>query len=97
METQIKIGNHRVMVRHPEGTTLRAEGKTLVTDPQRPEDAKFRKELEASGLQWGDAVKWITSKLGVEQCAACRSRQEILNHAKQLGWGETIRQIRATL
>ena len=94
METQIKIGNHRVMVRHPDGTKLRVEGKTLIADPQRPEDVRFRKELEASGLQWGDAVKWMADKLGIEQCPSCRETQIVLNNVRQLGWAEAIRQIR---
>lgn len=97
MESQLKIGNHRVQVRHPEGTVLRVEGKTLVADPQRPEDVRFRQELEREGVKWGDVVKWITTKLGVEQCASCRTRQEILNRARQLGWKEAIRQIKETL
>jgi len=85
------------MVGHPDGTTLRNEGKTLIVTPQRPEDVRFKQELEKAGVRWGDAVKWVTSKMGLRQCAACHSRQEILNQARQLGWAETIRQIKETL
>ena len=52
--------------------------------------------LEKEGIQWGDAVKWVASRLGVKQCAPCRARQEILNNASNLGWTETIRQIKST-
>lgn len=97
METQVKVGEHRVTIRHPEGTVLRREGKTLVADPQRPEDVRFRQELQAEGIQWGDAIAWVTSKMGIRQCPPCHARQEILNHARQLGWKEAIRQIKETL
>lgn len=53
--------------------------------------------LEKSGIKWGDAIAWTTKKLGIKQCAPCKARQEILNSAKELGWAETIRQLKETL
>lgn len=53
-------------------------------------------ELEREGIPWGDAIAWVTKKIGVKQCAPCKARQEILNHAAQNGWAETMRQIRET-
>jgi len=82
------------MVRHPEGTALRREGKALIAAPQRPEDVRFRQDLEQAGVQWGDAVKWATDRLGIHQCASCEEAQAVMNHVKQLGWVEAIRQIR---
>lgn len=54
-------------------------------------------QLESEGIRWGDAVAWVTKKLGIKQCAPCKARQEILNRANELGWKETIRQIKETL
>ena len=85
------------MVTHPDGTKLQNEGKKLVVAPQRPEEIRFRDEVEKAGVQWGDAIAWVTGKMGIRQCAPCHARQEILNHARQLGWAETIRQIKETL
>jgi hypothetical protein len=53
-------------------------------------------KLNNAGLQLGDAVAWVTKRLGVKQCAPCKARQEILNHASQVGWIETLRQIKET-
>ncbi len=55
-------------------------------------DEKLAKE----GLHLGDAIAWVTKKVGIKQCAPCKARQEILNHAAALGWSETIRQIKET-
>jgi len=53
-------------------------------------------ELKKAGLQLGDAIAWVTKKVGIKQCAPCKARQEILNHVSELGWTETIKQIRGT-
>lgn len=59
-----------------------------------PEQKAAQAEIEASGIQWGDVVAWATKKLGMNQCAKCKARQLILNHIKELGVSEAIRQIR---
>jgi hypothetical protein len=53
--------------------------------------------LQEAGLKLGDAIAWVTHKLGIPQCAPCKARQEILNNAQKLGWKETIRQLKETL
>jgi len=55
------------------------------------------KELAKEGLALGDAIAWVTKKIGMKQCAPCKARQEILNNASELGWKETLRQIKETL
>jgi hypothetical protein len=52
--------------------------------------------LEKQGIPWGSAIKWATSKVGISQCSRCKAREEILNHARELGWAETLRQIKET-
>jgi hypothetical protein len=64
---------------------------------QGEEQRDVEAELEKQGLKLGDAVAWVTKKIGMKQCAPCKARQEILNHAKELGWSETIKQIKDTL
>ena len=86
-----------VPYRHPVGAVNTGEirwdcGKQTVTPPDEVD-----KQLANSGLQLGDTIAWVTKKLGVKQCAPCKARQEILNHVKQLGWVETLKQIRQTL
>ena len=53
--------------------------------------------LEKQGLKLGDAIAWVTKKIGLKQCAPCKARQEILNNAQKLGWSETLKQIKETL
>jgi hypothetical protein len=53
--------------------------------------------LEKAGIPWGDAIAWVTKKIGIQQCAPCKARQEILNNASKNGWTETLRQIKETL
>jgi hypothetical protein len=60
------------------------------------ENSSIDEELGKEGLQIGDAIAWVTGKMGITQCSSCHARQEILNNAKALGWKETIRQIKAT-
>lgn len=59
---------------------------------QNEVDAK----IAEAGIQWGSAIKWVTSKVGVKQCSACKAREVILNHAKELGWAETLKQLKET-
>lgn len=53
--------------------------------------------LNEGGVMWGDAVAWVTKRLGIHQCAPCKARQEILNHMGEHGIAETVRLIRDTL
>ena len=61
------------------------------------EQRSVEEELAKEGIQWGDAIAWVTKKIGMKQCAPCKARQEILNSARELGWSETIRQLKETL
>jgi hypothetical protein len=67
--------------------------------PQLPGDPAYnmQQELAERGVQWGDAIAWVTKKIGMKQCAPCKARQEIFNRVSELGWVETIRQIKATV
>lgn len=58
---------------------------------------ELEKHLEENAILWGDAVAWVTKKLGMSQCSPCKARQEILNNAKTLGWAETLKQLKATV
>ena len=51
-------------------------------------------KLEAEGIQWGDAIAWASNKLGINQCAPCKARQEILNHTKEHGWLGTLKALK---
>ena len=53
--------------------------------------------LEKAGIQWGTAVKKVTSWIGLRQCSSCKAREVILNKAAELGWAETLRQLKDTL
>lgn len=53
-------------------------------------------QLERAGIGLGDAIAWVTHKFGIQQCAPCKARQEILNNVKKVGWVETLRQIKDT-
>ena len=72
--------------------------KKLITHPVQPlsDYQKLDSELSEAGIKWGDAIAWVTKKIGIKQCPPCKARQEILNSASKLGWKETIRQIKAT-
>ena len=52
--------------------------------------------LEKEGVKWGSAIKWVTGKIGLKQCSSCKAREVILDHAKELGWAETLRQLKET-
>ena len=53
--------------------------------------------LERSGVQWGSVIKFVTQRIGIKQCSACKAREIILNSAKENGWAETIRQLKETI
>jgi hypothetical protein len=57
---------------------------------------ELSEELSNQGIQWGDAIAWVTKSLGISQCTPCKARQEILNKAGTLGVKETIRLIKET-
>ncbi len=63
-----------------------------IVDRGETVDEKLAKE----GLGLGDAIAWVTKKIGIKQCAPCKARQEILNSAAEIGWKETIKQLRET-
>lgn len=50
--------------------------------------------LEKHGLKLGDAVAKVTKWLGIRECTPCAARRKILNNARELGWAETIRQLK---
>lgn len=52
--------------------------------------------MEKAGVQWGSAIKWVTKRIGLKQCSSCKAREEILNHAKEYGWIETMKQLKDT-
>lgn len=54
------------------------------------EQRSVEEELARQGIKWGDAVAWVTKKLGVQQCAPCKARQVIMNQ----GIAETVKHIR---
>lgn len=86
----------------PENTPYSAEWKftgeiawDCGNDPV-PSGPSVDEELNKAGIQWGDAIAWVTKKIGVKQCAPCKARQEILNHAKENGWVATLKSIKET-
>ena len=54
-------------------------------------------ELLNAGIQWGDAVAWVTKRFGIRHCSSCQARREILNRMNELGLKEVIRRIKETL
>ena len=98
MKSTLRIGGRDIVVSHPENVQLRMEGNTLKaeTEHTRSLETQMKEELGKQGLKWGDAVAWVTTKMGIEPCPACKQRQRILNSAKQLGVRETVRQIKET-
>ena len=98
MQSMLKIGNQTIAVTHPEGTELMIEGGRLsaAIPSHRSLEAQLNESMHNEGIQWGDAIAWATSKLGIEQCAACKARQALLNQVKSLGVKETLRQIKET-
>lgn len=53
--------------------------------------------LEQAGIKWGTAIKKVTGWIGMKQCSACTAREVILDKAHELGWVETLRQLKDTL
>ena len=53
--------------------------------------------LEKAGIKWGTAIKKVTSWIGIKQCSGCKAREVILDKAKELGWAETIKQLKDTI
>lgn len=98
MQSTLKIGNQKIVVTHPEGTELKMEdGRLSAQVPShRSIEAQLNEEMSKHGVQWGDAIAWATSSLGIQPCPACKKRIHILNRAKQLGIVETVRQIKET-
>ena len=98
MQSTLKIGGKKILVTHPAGTELTMEGgKLSATIPShRSLEAQLTEAMGQEGIQWGDAIAWATSKLGIDACAACKARQQILNHVKSLGMKETLLQIKET-
>jgi len=52
--------------------------------------------LEKAGIPWGSAIAWTTKKLGIKQCSSCNARQKILDNVAEVGWIETLKQIKET-
>lgn len=86
----------------PEGTPYqRLKGEEIVgtlwnCGPNEVATDEVERELEKAGVKWGDAVAWVTKKFGIQQCSRCKARQEIMNHASELGFAETMKQIKET-
>lgn len=72
-------------------------GKVDWTCKGGTEQHEVEAKITEAGIQWGSAIKWVTSKVGIKQCSACKAREVILNHAKELGWAETLRQLKETI
>lgn len=98
MKTMLRIGDRKIAIEHPTGTTITLEGGKLEveTPANRSLESKLTDAMGKEGIQWGDAIAWATSKLGIQECAGCKARRQILNQAKNLGIAETIRQIKET-
>lgn len=98
MKTMLKIGDKKIVVNHPAGTSLNLEGGRLSMNMEshRSLESQLTNAMGQEGVKWGDAIAWATKHLGIEACAACKARQRILNHAKSLGIAETVRQIKET-
>lgn len=81
---------------YPPGWTFTGEISWDCDQQPTPSGPSVDEELAKHGVQWGDAIAWVTKKIGMKQCAPCKARQEILNSASELGWVETIKQIKGT-
>jgi hypothetical protein len=49
-------------------------------------DLVARPRRTARTLGLGDAVTWVTRKLGMAECDACRKRRRLLNRVAVWGW-----------
>jgi hypothetical protein len=72
------------------------EGEAVVGSTADEDKIKLETALDEAGVKWGDAIAWVTKRLGVKQCAPCKARQEILNHMGTYGIAETVRLLKET-
>lgn len=85
----------------PEGEPYRLlEGEVIVDGAVRwecgPQDQapdEVLSNMEKEGIKFGDAIAWVTKKFGLQQCSACKARQEILNRVSEVGWSQTAKDI----
>jgi len=80
----------------PKGWRIKGTTASVINDRATAEAGSLRGKLEQEGVKWGDAVAWVTKRLGIHQCAPCQARQLILNEAAKNGWAETVRRIKNT-
>ena len=78
-----------------------APGEMVVSSRANYEAQKTAVELDAElarqGIKWGDVIAAFTKRLGIKPCSSCKRRQAILNHVKEIGVKEALRQIKETL
>lgn len=43
------------------------------------------------GIGLGDAISWLTGRIGIDECAGCRRRKSQLNRVSVWGWWPTGR------
>jgi hypothetical protein len=98
-----------IILETPNGTTYRwpdnqartpVPGEKIVgvdwaCGPQILED-EVNARLKEEGIQWGSAIKWVTQRIGLKQCSSCKAREEILNRVKELGWAQTLKELKET-
>ena len=72
-------------------------GEFVAGSTQNEDQIRVETALAENGIKWGDAVAWVTKRLGITQCAPCKARQEILNHMGEFGLAETIKQLKETI
>ena len=72
-------------------------GEQIIGSSANEDKLVMETALSEAGVKWGDAVAWVTKRLGIKQCAPCKARQEILNHMGEYGVAETIRQLKETI
>lgn len=86
----------------PESQTYqRLKGEAIVEGairwdcgPQNSSSDDLMNKLAAQGIQWGDAIAYVTHKLGIEQCSPCKATQELFNESLILGLKDTARRIK---
>lgn len=76
-------GSERWVVEGQEFTLV--AGEYIAGSEQSQQQNEFDEALAGEGILIGDAIKWITSKMGVKQCPACAARQELLNEYHRKG------------
>lgn len=100
IEIQHQQSNETLLI--PEGQAYAAGWKftgkiDMACSGHTVDPDEIQKRLNEAGVQWGSAIAWVTKKIGLKQCSGCKAREVILNHANELGWTETIRQLKETL